>query len=305
LLVEQQAFCLKLLACIYRLVLVCRKVDIKLSIRMKICPFCKKTISKNSDTCPHCQCVLVERIHSSTHTHHNVHQNAKTSHHKQFKNYFKQLVDKLKKLQWNSFKKYIPILALAILIVFISSQEKTPQTHPYQAPVSVIPNNEDENVSIKSADIPTVQVKDPKTYISLSNGTSLSKNSYYFNGLGELKIENGTSLDAIAKLVNITTNKSIFTVYIKANSTYSITKILDGDYKLFFNLGNDWDSEFKAFTINSGYEVFEELFDFVTSKYTEGDYINTEYSMHSVTLNPVIGGQARTNEIDAVEFGSY
>ena len=106
-------------------------------------------------------------------------------------------------------------------------------------------------------------------------------------------------------MVNVVTNKSIFTVYIKANSTYEINKVSDGDYKLFFNLGNNWDTKAKAFTVNSSYEVFEDSFDFTTSEYEEGDYINTRYATFDVTLNPVVGGQAKTNGINAVDFGKY
>lgn len=142
-------------------------------------------------------------------------------------------------------------------------------------------------------------------YVYTNYYSSLFKNLYYLNGLGELKIKNGTNLDAIAKLVNITTNKSIFTVYIKANNTYDINKISNGYYKLFFNLGNDWDADVKAFAVNSSYEVFEDNFDFTTSEYEEGDYMNTRYATFSVTLNPVIGGQAKTEKINVIEFGSY
>ena len=35
------------------------------------------------------------------------------------------------------------------------------------------------------------------------------------------------------------------------------------------------------------------------------EYINTIYSTFEVTLNPVIGGQAKTDEIDVLEFASY
>ncbi|MDD3101928.1 MAG: hypothetical protein PHE59_02180 [Patescibacteria group bacterium] len=249
---------------------------------------------------------MVERIYSnSKHTSHTVNQGAKISINRKLKNYFKQLSNKFKKIKWNNFKKYIPILALLLLIIFISLQKEKNNTHTTYShtPVSVIPSN--ENSSIKLSDTPVAQIKDPKNYISLPNGTPLSKNTYYFNGLGQLKIDNGTSLDAIAKLVDITTNKSILTVYIKANSTYDINKILDGNYKLFFNLGNDWSTEVKAFAVNSSYEVFKENFDFTTSEYREGDYIRTRYITFSVTLNPVIGGQAKTEEINAVEFGGY
>lgn len=266
---------------------------------MKNCPFCKKTITKNNSTCPHCHHVLIEKIGNTQKTH----QKKKIKAKKKFKKYLRQLTGNI---NWNNFKKYLPVLILVVIIIFISTREKSTthiNTNYNQKPISVIPDNQNNQVEVTNA--PCVPQKDLKDYVSLLNGTELSKNSYYLNGLGELEIKNGTSLDAIAKLVNINIDKSVFTVYIKANSSYKINKIKDGNYKLFFNLGNDWNTEIKAFNINSGYEVFEDLFDFTTIEYTEGNYINTEYSIFEVTLNPIIGGQAETNNINAVEFANY
>ena len=98
------------------------------------------------------------------------------------------------------------------------------------------------------------------------------------------------------------TNKSVYTVYVKANSVLNVSEISDGKFKLYFNLGNDWNKELIAFNVNSGYEVFEENFEFTTDD-SGSEY--TEYSTFSVTLNPVVGGQARTDSVSAVEFGSY
>ncbi|MDD4289669.1 MAG: hypothetical protein PHH83_00125, partial [Patescibacteria group bacterium] len=214
-----------------------------------------------------------------------------------FKDQFKLIIGQFR---WREFRKYIPLVVLLLLIIFISTQKEGNGTYKKnnEVPVSVIPNSTGYNIDLplESDDNPIAPLKDPKDYVSLSNGTILSQNSYLLNGSGELKIDNGTSLDAIAKLVNISTNKSILTVYIKANSVYNILNISDGDYKLLFNLGNDWDSRIKAFTVNSSYETFVEPFNFETNDY---------YSTFSVTLNPVINGTAHTQDINAQEFGNY
>lgn len=262
---------------------------------MKTCPFCKNSITDDNDICPECQRVLVERIGAIKErpSPHAAQRHSTTKRHKNFN------------FKWNNFKKYVPIIVLLLVIIFLSTRED--KKHEYATysppPVSVIPDSDD--MSTASDVSQPVPAKDPKTYFSLPNGTILSSKSLYLNGLGELQIKNGTSLDAIAKLVNIVLDKSIFTVYIEANSTYKINKIKDGNYKLFFNLGNDWDAGLKAFTTNSGYEVFEDPFNFTTQEYEEGNYIKTRYSTFEVTLNPVIGGQAETENVSVLEFAKY
>lgn len=279
----------------------------------KTCPFCKKKVNSNDAICPHCNRVLREKISiNKTSYTQPVHQDTvsgkKNKSKNDFTSFLKLQTKKLKNLfsrnktyvvGYNNRDKYkLFILIVVALLFFIGLYVKN--NKPIPPPISVIPNNQSE-----SNNIPEISQKDPKDYISLQNGIVFSKKSYYLNGLGELQIKNGTNLDAIAKLVNMTINKSIFTVYIKANNTYTIKNVKDGNYKLFFNLGNDWNSQIKAFNVNSGYEVFEDLFDFTTREYEEGNYIRTRYSKFEVTLNPVIGGQAKTDNVNVVEFANY
>ncbi|MFH1712786.1 MAG: hypothetical protein ABH896_01175 [Candidatus Jacksonbacteria bacterium] len=284
----------------------------------KSCPFCKKEVDSTITLCPHCTRVLRETISTNksnyyTQTNQRSTSNNEKSNDKNKFTFLKLQIGKFKKLfsrdkvyvvghnKQNRYKIFI--LVFIALLFFIGLYTKNARMPVPSTPISVIPKNI-ENYPIQTKDT-SIQAKDPKTYFSLPNGSVLSQNSYYLNGLGELQIKNGTSLDAIAKLVNTTINKSIFTVYIKANSTYTLSKVKNGNYKLFFNLGNDWDTEIKAFTVNSSYEVFEDLFDFTIKEYEEGDYIRTKYSSFEVTLNPVIGGTAETKNVNVAEFANY
>lgn len=285
----------------------------------KPCPFCKKEVDSTVAVCPHCTRVLRETISTNksnyySQTNQNSASNNEKRNHKnkvasflklqfsKFKNIFSR--NKVYVVGYNKKDRYkIIILIVVAILFFIGLYTKNTRTTAPSTPISVIPNNQNNQAELTN--ILEIPKKDPRDYMSLSNGTILSKNSYYLNGLGELQIKNGTSLDAIAKLVNTTINKSVFTVYIKANTTYTISKVKDGNYKLFFNLGNDWNTEVKAFAVNSSYEVFEDLFDFTTREYEEGDYIRTRYSNFKVTLNPVVGGTAETENINVAEFANY
>lgn len=258
---------------------------------MKNCPHCKKTIDSNSDVCPNCGRVLIERFNSTPKSKPitNVTRSIKKSLITQINHIIKK-ISIFRLALWSNFKKIAPYIVIIAIVLFAIYQKGG-----NNVPVSVIPKNEKNYIEPTLA--PVIPTKEPKDYISLSNGKIFYRDTNNFWGDGELRINNGSDSDAILKLVNIATNKSVLTVYIKAKSVYDIAKISDGNYKVLFNLGNDWNDQLKAFNQNSSYEVFEENLDFITT--------NTKYSTFSITLNPVVGGDARTNDVKAEDFGTY
>lgn len=134
--------------------------------------------------------------------------------------------------------------------------------------------------------------------VSLSTGTVIKRVPGYLHGEGELEIDNGTSDDAVAKLITTgTSGISVLTVYIKASSNYTIKNISDGTYRLAFAQGLDWDTATKSFTRNQSFSSFDESFDFQTS--------DTQYTTFTVTLNPVEGGTAQTSSVDGNQFNAY
>ncbi len=141
--------------------------------------------------------------------------------------------------------------------------------------------------------------------IFYANGNVFERDKYYLSGLGQLKIKNGTSNDAVAKLVNLTTRRSVLTVYIRRNSNLNLSKIRDGNYRLYFVLGRRYDAEQNIFMDNCSFSVFEEAFDFNTYSYNVSDGVETNYSVFEVTLHPVVGGTARTSSVSKNEFLSF
>ena len=130
---------------------------------------------------------------------------------------------------------------------------------------------------------------------SLPTGTVLKKQSVYLQGEGQLEIKNGTSYDAVAKLIRGGT--SVLTVYIKANSTYTMENISDGTYWLAFSQGTDWNVTTQQFNRNAHASAFDETFPFETSA--------TQSSGWEVTLNPVVGGTAQSSDVDLAQFNQY
>jgi len=110
-----------------------------------------------------------------------------------------------------------------------------------------------------------------------------------------LQISNGTSYDAVAKLIR--DGASVLTIYIKANSTYTMENINDGTYWLAFAQGTDWNPDTKKFNRNTQTSAFDDTFVFETT--------DTRYSGWEVTLNPVAGGTAQSSDIDPSQFDQY
>ena len=111
------------------------------------------------------------------------------------------------------------------------------------------------------------------------------------NGDGELTVENGLDLDAVAVLSR---DGWLLAVYVRHNSSHTVTGIPDGSYELYFTLGEDWDAEQGAFTRRRDLSRFEEPFPFTSTA--------TTYSIWSVTLHPVPGGTANSQDVPENQF---
>jgi len=189
------------------------------------------------------------------------------------------------------FNRYAAILVVVIFVILISAGDNTSYNGsgasvPLPTPVRQVPDASVEITALAPA-------------ISLANGTTLKKSRGYFVGDGKLEIKNGTSLDAVAKLIHGGT--SVLTVFIKANSTYTMIGIPDGIYWLAFAQGTDWNSATQKFNRSAQYSSFDETFDFTTTE--DAEYYH--YSSYEVTLNPVVGGTAQTSSVNPGQFDAY
>jgi hypothetical protein len=116
-------------------------------------------------------------------------------------------------------------------------------------------------------------------------------------GEGELTVKNGLKWDALI-IISQDSNpvEAVRSVYIKANESYTIIDIPDGKFRLYYSLGKDWDSDAKKFTIAEEYSRFEETLSFET------DWRKGRVATYEVTLYPVSGGMAETENLKEVDF---
>ena len=117
-------------------------------------------------------------------------------------------------------------------------------------------------------------------------------------GRGTLDISNGTSTDAIAKLVDAGTSKTLQKIYIQANSNLTVKNIKVGNYFLKFSLGSGYIPETEKFQYSQSFSQFDEPFNFAENR--EGNRI--VWNTYRITLNKVLYGNAKSSSIDESDF---
>ena len=130
----------------------------------------------------------------------------------------------------------------------------------------------------------------------LPNGKLVSAG--HLSGRGELTIDNGGSGDAVVTLSK--GRKPAVSVYIRKDKKYTVKGVPDGSYAVFFTGGADWDGKARAFGRKCAFQRFEDSLKFSTTRV--GD--QTLYQTWRITLQPVVGGSARTADVDPSEFPS-
>ena len=114
-------------------------------------------------------------------------------------------------------------------------------------------------------------------------------------GLGELEASNGLAVDGVILLVDAAENPLV-AFYIRGGEDYTLTKIPDGNYWLYFSTGEEWIGGENRFTQNVRRQKFEDLFDYYSS--------GGNYTIWSITLHAVAGGSAETETLSEGEFPS-
>ncbi len=161
-------------------------------------------------------------------------------------------------------------------------------------------------VSFGSQPAPSLapQLAAPIQNRKFENGTLFRTST--LNGNGELTVINGLRTDATAKLIDRRDNTCIAHFGISATDTFKLTNLPDGDYKLLFAVGEDWDFDSKRFTCKRRASEFDKPLDFNTSTRSVGAAgYEVEYKVHEITLNPVPDGNVTTHDISESEFDKY
>jgi hypothetical protein len=116
-------------------------------------------------------------------------------------------------------------------------------------------------------------------------------------GRSELTVENGGSTDAVVTLSK--GRRPVISVYVRKDKTYTVKSVPDSSYTVFFTGGSGWDGTTRAFGRDCAFSRFEDPLEFRT---TRDDAGGIYWQNFTITLQPVFGGTARTEDVDPDDF---
>jgi hypothetical protein len=124
------------------------------------------------------------------------------------------------------------------------------------------------------------------------------------DALGELVVQNEGDGDAAATLVAF--GKPVVTVYVQGHSTHTVKGIGDGSYQFFWKTGEDWDNDRHIFSRDCGFHALGESENdtepVVLTFETTYERTQSNYTIHTVTMTPVVGGNAPILPVDPEAF---
>jgi hypothetical protein len=132
-----------------------------------------------------------------------------------------------------------------------------------------------------------------------ANGEDLLGNAWSKpKGRHAVTIENNNSKDAIVKLEDTSTGETYRLVFVRRGQTYKISEVRDGTFIIKFALGSDYSPSQKIFL--RGLEVMQ--FDEADTLQTTWSGNTVYYSTLTVSLAPVVGGNADSTKINPRDF---
>jgi hypothetical protein len=118
-------------------------------------------------------------------------------------------------------------------------------------------------------------------------------------GMGRLTIKNGGDRDGFVVLAKTSApRKTLLGVYLRAGKSTTIRGIKDGTYIVYYSLGRRWDGYSRSFTVDAERRRFEDPIRFKTTRVSGG----IKYTIWTISLEAVPGGNAPTDPIDESEF---
>jgi hypothetical protein len=122
-----------------------------------------------------------------------------------------------------------------------------------------------------------------------------------YSGNATLTIDNGGSSDAIVCLYSVDEGRTIRNEYVRKNSSFTMSNIAQGTYKIRVFYGNDWNPTLTNSCGTKGnFESDVHFSEFDGTEYFEDS--ERGYTTATITLYTVAGGNASSSSIDQSKF---
>jgi hypothetical protein len=209
-------------------------------------------------------------------------------------------INELKKLYQLLKSKGLSESKIGSLDVFFTKIENLKMNST--APVEQTNHNYSSSNSYSEPE-PTYE-KSPYKGNQLKNGTSPLDACFgkgVYSGNATLTIKNGASSDAIVCLYSISQARTIRNEYVRKNSNFRMDNIAQGYYKIRVFYGNDWNPTLEnACATKGNFESDVSFSEFDGEEYFEDS--NDVYTVATITLYTVAGGNASTSRISQSDF---
>ncbi|MEO0036987.1 MAG: hypothetical protein RIQ59_198, partial [Bacteroidota bacterium] len=212
------------------------------------------------------------------------------------------------------FINYKTVFIFSIIIIFIliakygnnnnSSESDTDSYNDYGVDTTAVDTSE----VLSDTSLSPVAIDTTSIYYGnqLKNGASpldacFGSGEYY--GHATLTIKNGGYSDAIVCLYDVNEGKTIRNEYVQKNSNFTMSNIAEGDYKIRVLSGNDWNPLLdNACGGRGNFERDLSMYEFDGTNFFQDS--DGQYSVDTVTLYGVEGGNAKSSSINQNDFFS-
>ena len=188
-----------------------------------------------------------------------------------------------------------------------SSSNDYPTTNEsYTAPATTNDNSYSNDNSTTTTTTPeyTPPVESQYKGNQLNDGASPLTGCFgkgVYSGNATLTIKNGGNSDAIICLYSISDDRTIRNEYVQKNSSFTMSNIAQGDYKIRVFYGNDWNPNLENSCGTKGnFESDVNFSEFDGTEYFEDS--DRGYTNATITLYTVANGNASSSAIDQSQF---
>lgn len=208
---------------------------------------------------------------------------------------------------------FIAVVVIGVIIAIANSNKSSSSSYNYEnsspSTVQSVPTNYSSDTpdsSAASASFEDYAEPAVSEYLGnqLSDGASPLDDCFgrgIYNGKATLTIENGGSSDAIVCLYSMELGRTIRNEYVQKSSSFTMSNIGQGSYKIRVFRGNDWNPTIDNSCGTKGnFESDVDFTEFDGIQYFEDN--ERGYTTARATLQTVVGGNASSSSIDQTTF---